>query len=238
VSSDVGVDPLARYALTYELSSCASTYASVGYAVRHPDFEELYLANQGSVQGNPDLDPERVTSYELGLQARGGHWTLNAAAFYSDYRDSIIFAPVSAYKVQAINTGEATVAGIEADFALHLDDALTWSTAATWLPLAELASGLPLPGRAEQHVTTTLAWRRDRWRASAGADYTGAMTADMFGSLRIAPRTTVNLDAWHELNDTSELGVQVTNAFDVNTRDAWHYPLPGREIFVTWRTNL
>ncbi|MDQ3023532.1 MAG: TonB-dependent receptor, partial [bacterium] len=238
VSSDAGSNPLARYSISYEFSETVTAYTSAGYAVRHPDFEELYLANSGSVQGNPDLLPERVLNYEAGLRLRGSRWSLDTAAFFSDYRDSIIFAPVSAYLVRAINTGEATVAGAEANFALDLSDALSWNTSATWLPLAELASGLPLPGRAEQHISTTIALRSCAWRASATADYTGAMTADLFGSLRIVQRTVINLDAWHVLDADSELGVQVTNALDANTRDAWHYPLPGREIFLTWRTNL
>jgi outer membrane cobalamin receptor len=238
VSSDAGADPLANYALAYDLDDSTNAYLSAGYAVRHPDFEELYLANQGSVQGNPDLLPERVLNYELGLRSHGARWSMSATGFYSDYRDSIIFAPVSAYLVRAINTGAATVSGVEASYALELTDSLSWCTAATWLPTAELQSGLRLPGRAERHISSSLTMNSTRWRATATADYTGAMTADMFGNLRIPPRTIFNFDFWHDLDAENQLGVQVSNAFNVNTRDAWHYPLPGRELFLTWRTNL
>lgn len=236
-SSDIGVDPLARLGVSTDLVPGVSAYTAAGYAVRHPSFNELYYADIGSVRGNEDLASERVMSYELGLTATGSSARCELAAFYSDYRDSIIWAPVSAYMVQAINTGPAEVAGVEALVDWQLDDALWWRTAGTWLGRAEYDSGVPLTGRSDYHLNSRLEYGADTWRGALSLDYTGEIPADLFGNLVIEPRALVGVELARETS-TGEVSVAVSNLFDEDARDSWNYPLPGREIFVTWTHEL
>jgi len=236
-SSDVGVDPVARIAAEYDCGNHTTAYAAAGYAVRHPSFSELYYADTGGMHGNPDLHSERLFNYELGLDWTGERARLELAGFYSDYRDSIVWAPVSAYTIAAINTGPATVAGAEALLDLQLAEAVWWRTAGTWLPLAEYDSGVPLTGRSEYHVNSRLEYTGAPWRGAVSLDYTGEIPADLFGSLVIEPRALCGLELAREF-DNSSIALSISNLFDTQARDAWNYPLPGREVFITWNTQL
>jgi len=236
-TEDVAVDPVARLGANYRLDSAAEAFSAVGYAVRHPSFNELYYPDTGGVRGNPKLDSERLVSYELGLRWTGPRARLELAGFYSDYRDSIIWAPVSAYTVEAINSGPAEVLGVEALADVQLAPALWWRTAGSWLPRAEYDSGVPLTGRSEYHANSRLEYSDKHWRTALSLDCTGEIPADLFGSLVIEPRALVGLELARGLN-SGELGLTINNVFDEQARDSWNYPLPGREIYLTWRTEL
>jgi outer membrane receptor protein involved in Fe transport len=236
-SSDIGADPTLRAGATRLVGKDSRIYSSLGYSVRHPDFGELYLTDAGSVEGNPELAPESALSAEIGANATSGATRIAASVYYSDYRDSIIFAPVSAYLVRAINTGPARVAGLETLIDTELAERLWLRNAYTWLPLAEFDSGIPLTHRSEHHLHSTLDYAADEWGAELSVDYSAAIPADLFGNLRIAERAIVGLELSRKYDD-SELRLNISNVFDAHTRDSWNYPLPGREVFLSWRTDL
>lgn len=236
-SSNVGLDPVARIGAVLPLGAAWDIHAALGYSVRHPAFDELYLTGAGAVRGNPDLKPERVANIEAGLRWRGKHTSANTTVFYSDYRESIIFAPVSGYLVQAINTGPVLILGVEGLLDHNLAQGWWWRTAFTWLPQAEYKSGVRLTGRAKHHANSRLEYLGAQWNTALVADFTGELPADLFGSLIIPARTVVGLEASKQF-DAGTLGLSISNLFDEHTRDSWNYPLPGREVNVTWRIEL
>ncbi len=236
-SSDQGLDPLAGLALRREFGDAADAYASLSRAVRHPSFDELYLSDSGSLRGNPDLATETVDSLELGYRRSFPSARLELAAFYSSYRDSIIFAPVSAYLVEARNTGEAQVAGAEAMLDWQLDDSLWWTSSTTWLPLAEYENGIPLTGRSSLHAVSGLQYTQADWSIGASVDHTSSIPADLFGNLRTAARSTANLEFGLGPDD-NRFELSLHNLFNTAARDAWNYPLPGRELSLTWSSTL
>jgi vitamin B12 transporter len=237
VASDQGAAPLLRASWSKRVKRNTTAYSAVGYAVRFPDFDELYTSSSGPVQGNPGLDPERALSYEAGVKTDLQRARLDASVFYTDYRDTIIFTPVSGYVVRASNTGKARVAGVEALLDWQLADALWWRTSSTWLPLAEYSSGIPLSGRAEHHANSRLEWMAHGVRAAASWDYTGRMPADLFGNLVIKPRAICGIELGWEWG-RGALDLCVGNLFEKQARDAWNYPLPGREFKVKWSIKL
>lgn len=223
--------PTVSLSLSHPAGKRASVYASSGYRFRRPDFEELFATGQGSLQGNPDLDPESCVSLEAGGMLASAHSHLQAALFADQYADSILFVPVSAYLVRAENTGRARVLGAEAAWQAQSGD-VSMATAVTWLPIAEFASGIPLVARARVHSNSRLAYSyagnaHPQCFVAATLDYTGSMTADLFGNLRIPPRAIAGLELSTEFSD-SALALRVDNLFDRQARDSWNYPLPGR----------
>jgi vitamin B12 transporter len=236
-SSDVGVDPQARAALSWDVADGGQAYCAAGYAVRHPEFGELYLAGMGSLEGNPDLRPERAWNLELGGGWSGARAQLTAAVFATWYEDSILFVPVSAYLVRASNTGQARVAGAELYLDQQLSPRLWWRSAYSYLPVAEYASGIRLSGRARQHASTRLEYTGAAWRWGLGADYTSSMTGDLFGSLHIPGRTLLSADVSRSFGG-AEVTLSAANLLNQAARDSWNYPLPGREFNLTFKVDL
>lgn len=60
-----------------------------GEAFRSPNFLENYISSPGIISGNPDLDPETVTTSEIQLNYSGEQFNGSITYFYSEVRDLI-----------------------------------------------------------------------------------------------------------------------------------------------------
>jgi outer membrane receptor protein involved in Fe transport len=103
--------------------------ASYGRGFRVPSVAEAFISvGGGFVKGvpNPDLKPERSTSYEVGLsQPLGDVGTLDVAAFRSDFEDLIepgLFISGANVLVQWRNVTAARVQGFETSLKFSLFD--------------------------------------------------------------------------------------------------------------------
>ena len=92
---------------------------STGMGIKEPSFFESY-GESFFAQGNPDLDPERSTTFDVGLEQRLFASRLRASLtyFHHDYRDQI------AYSVVDFNTFEGTYVNLAHTRAQGLEMAL------------------------------------------------------------------------------------------------------------------
>ena len=67
----------------YELDRNHRVRASAGTSFKAPSFNDLYFPGFG----NPDLEPEQATSYEMGIEGRYMTWFWDVAAFHTDVED-------------------------------------------------------------------------------------------------------------------------------------------------------
>jgi vitamin B12 transporter len=95
-NSAFGVDVNPRASIAYELRETGTKLrGAVGTGIKEPTFLENF-GGFGTV-GNPDLQPERVFSWELGLDQRlwGDRVLLGFTYFRNRYEDLIAFVPTS-----------------------------------------------------------------------------------------------------------------------------------------------
>ncbi len=88
-----------RLGVAYPITDRGVIHFSYGIFRQIPDYEQLYRGDEiklnkvGSAQGpfgNPDLQPQRTTMYELGLQQQlSDHLGVDVTLFYRDIRDWI-----------------------------------------------------------------------------------------------------------------------------------------------------
>lgn len=133
----------------YNLSDMVNPYLNIGTAYRAPDMRERFEdATRGDGffhRGNPQLDPEKSTSAEVGLKGRGRLGQYQIAAFYTRIDDYIAGRitgqnhPQNNLPIkQTENLDEVVIYGAEAGFvvplealnasapAIDLDGSLTW----------------------------------------------------------------------------------------------------------------
>ncbi|MEJ5300181.1 MAG: TonB-dependent receptor [Thermodesulforhabdaceae bacterium] len=81
-----------RSGATYEVIDGLFARAAIGTGFRAPSADELagrYQTSWTKLVGNPDLKPEKSTTYEIGADLRRDKLSAGIAFFYSDYTDRI-----------------------------------------------------------------------------------------------------------------------------------------------------
>jgi iron complex outermembrane receptor protein len=98
-----------------------AVYLSVSSRARFPTLFERFSSQFGTAEANPDLNPERATTYEIGGERRFGEVRASAAIFYSDLTDALVSVRTAANLNRRENLGSATYYGGE----LSIDATLT-----------------------------------------------------------------------------------------------------------------
>jgi outer membrane cobalamin receptor len=237
---------------------------NVERSYRAPDFDELFFPDKGFIRGNPDLDPEDAWNYDVGFElgfAQLGFLEdlrLQAAWFYQDIENSIVFQRISPDTVAPTNTNDATVQGFELSGSFGLLDWLELS--ANWthqdgeLDRARLAEdpgglfppigafpGTAIPGQAddEYQLRAKLGPQSGLFKIVAVRRYRSKIHLNFSDSSTLSSRTLYDLSAavdvaqlWHPDSrwwpDELIASVSVVNLTDESVRDSLGFPQPGR----------
>lgn len=132
-SSSSAVNP--KLSARYTVSPATSIRGSVGKAFRAPTLNDLYSTFVWGTSvwaGSPNLDPETVVSYELGIDQKiGAAADLSLTAYHNDAKDFIGFItpdPVGnpSYREKQ-NIGEVSTQGLELELHYRMNE--QWSIA-------------------------------------------------------------------------------------------------------------
>ncbi len=145
-------------------------YAGVSTGYKSGGFD-----NGAVIEGEPDAyGPEYLTAYEAGVKSRGlsGRLTLDAAAFFYDYRDlqvstAVIIGGLPVFNVD--NAAKAELYGIDASLDFALSTNWTLSSGVVWMPKREFVDY-------ENELTGDVLSGNDlvrapEWSAVAAVDY-------------------------------------------------------------------
>jgi vitamin B12 transporter len=212
---------------SFALGSATRLRVSYGEGFRAPSLGELFFP----FSGNADLQPEVSRSYEVGVDARFGEWSLDLALFDQEVEDLIQFDPVTFVNV---NVGEAESRGVEL--------ALRWThgewaadVSGTYLDTEDLATGESLLRRPRRSAGLGLSWRPGPWSFQARGRYVGER-ADVdpitFGRTMNESYTTVDLTArWSTARwnfGRLEPYARILNVADEEYQEVLGFPAPGR----------
>lgn len=210
----------------YWFSEAVRGYASVGSAFRAPTFNDLYFPDVGFFAGNPDLDPERSRSGEVGLEGRAGVATWGVTAFYTEVDDLIQFDSTT---LRNENISEARIRGTE--LTLGVDVAGWRANAALTLQDPENAATNERLNRRPQRLAS-LRLERDLGPWALGADlrYVGPRPD---GAERLGGYTVVGFGASYRFSPDWRVRLSVDNAFDRDYQSVAGFETAGRTGFVT-----
>ncbi len=126
--------------------------ASAGSAFRAPTVGELYYP----FSGNPDLRPERSTSFELGAERYLAGGRVEASLFWNDFRDLIVY---DFSRFQNFNVGRARTRGVELAARQEIGRTLSLDVGYTYLDAVDRDTGLPLIRRPHHRAFLGATWR-------------------------------------------------------------------------------
>ncbi len=235
-----GLSPKAGFAL--RPWSPLEIRGNAGLSFRAPTFAELYL-QQGLVQPNPGLLPERGESADLGVAVSGFRTLASVTAFVSSYQDLIVYEVYPPFRVKPFNVGLAWIEGLEAAVTSRPIPGLTIEASYTRLVTwnddpASVDYGAPLPYRPPDHAHGRAAWERGALRANLEADWTTAQPLNDSGSITLPGHFVVDAGAGVRVFRRPDvwLTAEVKNLTDDQALDVFGYPLPGTSFFVSLST--
>lgn len=156
-------DVSGNFGLVVRTSDTLNLVANIGRGFRAPNVFDLGMfgarGNRFSIP-NPDLAPESVLTYDLGMKYASGDWRGELFAFRSNYRD----------KITQVLTGDIDMAG----------RLIVQSRNATRLALHGLEAGLTWQGSDRASVSATATWTRGE-ETLAGDSYPADRVPPFFG---------------------------------------------------------
>lgn len=206
-------------------------YASWGQGFRAPNLNELYSPGfSGIFIGNPDLQPERSRSLELGVDAKlaGVDWRLNG---YRTRIDGLI-AFQGADDFQAINIARAAIDGVELSGRRQWG---AWDLGGnfTWQDAEDARTGAALLRRPARKAGVDLRYQWcDDLSVSAELSHV-AERADFGGSL--GAYSLIGVQANWRISAQWNLNLSVANLTDRDYQWAQGFAAPGREYLMTLR---
>lgn len=202
--------------------------ASWGQGFRAPNFNELYYPGFfGSFAGNPDLDPERSQSLEVGYSHTFGN-ALRAefSAYRSRVDDLIAFEGPDN---QAINIQKARIEGAEAELSGSAG-AWLWRTQATWTQAVNESTGNALLRRPKIKGLVDVRYRFESG-TELGLEVSGTGKRPDFGST-LPGYGRIDLSASWPLSVRWRLEGRLENLTDHDYRLVDGYATPGRSLFL------
>ena len=243
---DVGSSTNPRLGLVWEMVKDIDLKLLYGEAFRIPTFDELYSINNPASVGNPDLNPEEMTTYEVSLgysPYAGPEFT--ATGFYNEFTDKINLVPTGVpgmLKFQ--NTDDATVYGVELEASYRFRDIEMYGNY-FWDHPEDDETGEPLPDVPDSGLNLGVNfWLADWGKGNLHILHVGDKPRAAGDLREDSDAFTVVNASFIVLNfyKTMELRASLYNLFDEDYAYpappftlAYDYPAPGRSFVLELR---
>jgi vitamin B12 transporter len=248
-TSDFDFNPGISSGLGVSLSENWSLKANAGYTVNIPTFGQLYQPSHGSidqVRGNPDLDEEKIWSYDAGVEYRRKKSSLfHVFLFRSDTHDPIVYDRGTDLIYRPVNADRSWRHGIEATLKHSLEMGLTVDANAIFQDseIEETGNELPYTPQVKLKLTLLYTVGRSGTRLETTLRYVGEQysEAENRESQRIDESVTVDVKAIQPFTIgvvAAEGFVSVKNLFDADYEVHYGYPDDGIRfvagVDLTW----
>lgn len=175
--SSFGGEVTPKIGATYFISDNSRIKTNWGKGFKAPTISELYMVMERAmgpmtvrVEGNPDLKPEKSTSWDISFEAEKDNNFGKLTYFNNDVKNLITTKQIgsSYYDQRYINVDEAEIDGVEMEIGRNLDDKWTIKATSNWLDATDKMSGDRLDNRARNMTTLQLLYDdHDDWGYSA-----------------------------------------------------------------------
>lgn len=244
-----------RLSLAYDLSAATILRANIGAGHKNPTFTELFGFFPGQFVGNPNLQPEHSTSFDIGVDKilRDGALVLQLSLFQQDLKDEIngfVFDPVTFLSSAENMDGTSRRSGAELGANWQISDRFDLAASYTYTDSSqEDFSGKDVAEirRPKHSGSLSLGYRSasERFGAALAID-SGGTRSDVFFPPFPDPSQTVALDSYvlvdltlqYRLTSAMSLYARGSNLLDDDYEQVYGYQTPGRAGYFGLRMNF
>jgi outer membrane receptor for ferrienterochelin and colicins len=228
----------------------------VGEAFKAPSLKQLSLGyitvaagGRFIITGNPELEPETNTAYELGASYYGRDWNLNVTLFQNDLDGLVQTLCVEFCGIRGrerrtyVNVDEARIRGVEVSGQVTPVRTVSLSASYTYADPRDRSADRELAERPNHSATVKLAWQPlETTEFNVRGRYIGKQTIYQTDvPVRLDDYNLWSVDASHDLSDRVTLKAGVDNVFKTRlaeTSALYSFAEPGRVFFVGLGVNL
>lgn len=218
---------------SYEMLPDLVLRSSFGTGFRAPTFNELYYPGYA----NPDLQPEKSRSYEVGLNWQATDKTSLDVAFYQTWLRDAIMSTAPSYL--PYNVARAKITGFEATLSHRFNE--SWG----------VKGSIDLKRPIDEDSDNDLAYR-ERVKATAEVSYKPVDKLDLTGRLlyggsrfanaantnKLDPYVMADFAALYDIDAQSQFKLSVENILDKDYQTTSGYIAPGRAINIGLTRNF
>ncbi|MDD5159883.1 MAG: TonB-dependent receptor [Sulfuricurvum sp.] len=237
----------------YHLNDNTSFRVSAGSAYRAPTLSDLYntfVSGSKIWYGNPDLKPESVVSYEVGVdQTILNDGKISLTAYQNDAKDFFYYittAPSGGYTAAQTktNVGKVKIQGLEVDASYPISEQLHVLANYTYniSKIEEYTENIALEGKYLIEVpkhkgTLSLLYANPNLVDSKiSARYVGDRYSNDANTAEYESYTTLDLKLSRKFGSNVEASVSVDDLFDKSYTE--YYVSPGRIVFGTLKVTF
>ena len=243
-----------RASARQSLADDLSAYFSYSRGFRQPSLEDMVLTlvkTSTIVKGNPDLEPERLDTYEVGADyAPISGLRLSPSLFYSRGWDFIyqidtghkdaVLTTREVYQNQNVSSVDVYGAETEATYAA---DPATLALAYTYnrsrireYNLNPALNGTILATVPIHQAAATVAWRFPWVNFSTSWRYKGGQFSNDANTSTVSAYSTIGFKAWQRVGAGFTLSAAMENALNKRFQESATDMAPGRTVMgrVTW----
>ncbi|MDP2938858.1 MAG: TonB-dependent receptor [Candidatus Omnitrophota bacterium] len=204
----------------------------VARSFRVPTFNDLYWPSTAFEEGNPNLEPEKATSYETGVGIYlFKSLKLDSTYFSTKFRDLIEWQPVRTNFWQPLNVGRAKVSGLETELEYVMSKNLKINFNHTLLSAKDIATDNRLIFRPRNLFKCNLNYKPiSRFKIEVSSRYKSGRFTDAQNTKALSPYYAMDLGFAYELTKNCEFTLKGTNILNKQYQEQEGYPMPGTAI--------
>ena len=210
----------------------------MGTGVKNPSFTELFGFFDGVFVGNPDLEPEESTSWEVGIDQRlfDSEALVSVTYFNAELEREIfsVFGPAPTFTATPANR-DTTSEQQGVEVALNAQMGRQWNLNAAYTYVDSEEDGVTEVRRPESIASAALTWTAPDDVASATlvVRHNGAAEDTNFGTssrVTLDEFTLVNINARVEVVEGVDLFARAENLLDETYEQVFSFVSPGRTV--------
>ena len=234
---------------SYQINDDLRMRGNIGTGSKAPTFTERFGFFEGSFVGNPDLEPEQSSGWELGFDyaMKDGAARLGLAWYEQDLEneiDGFVFDPGSGLFTAVNKSQDSHRQGLELTFDLSVSDTLDLGLNYNYTDATQAGFGgaqLVEIRRPEHSGSLNLNYRfaADRGNLNLALRFNGDQFDSFFSPLTFMAEQVVLQNHWlgdlaaaWQLRPGTELTARIENLFDEQYEEVLGFARPGRAVYA------